>query len=128
MSRLANYSPDRPLILLTDYSPHAGGGGAVILRSFIDPETRRSIVWVTLTPGGDTHASPTADERVVVLKGGPKAIVPRTRRSIFRDTLILSRRLAEEVRKIAQEHRARAYLDRHAWRRRPDCVPPCKSW
>jgi hypothetical protein len=107
MSRLANYAPDRPLILLTDYSPHAGGGGAVILRSFMDPETRRSIVWVTLTPGGDDATSPTADERVVVLKGGPEATVPRTRRSIFRDTLILSRRLAEEVRKIAREHRAR---------------------
>ncbi len=107
MSRLANYSPDRPLILLTDYSPHAGGGGAVILRSFIDPKTRRSIVWVTLTPGGDSTTSPTADERVVVLKGGPEVTVPRTQRSIFRDTLILSQRLAEEVRKIAQEHRAR---------------------
>ena len=99
--------PDHPLILLTDFSPDAGGGDAVILRNFMDPETRRSIVWVTLTPGGVSATSPTIDERVVVLKGGPKATVPRKRRSIFRDSTTLSRRLAEEVRKIAQEHRAR---------------------
>ena len=79
----------------------------MILRNFLDRETRRSIVWITLAPGADSATSPIADARVVVLKGGPEAIVPRTRRSIFRDTLFLSRRLAEEVRKIAQEHRAR---------------------
>ncbi len=107
MSCLTSYTPDHPLILLTDFSPDAGGGDAVILRNFMDPETRRSIVWVTLTPGGVSATSPTIDERVVVLKGGPKATVPRKRRSLFLDSTTLSWRLAEEVRKIAQEHRAR---------------------
>ncbi len=81
----------------------------MILRNLMDQETRRSVVWITLTPEGDPTTAPNAHERVVVLKGGPEATVSRTRRSIFRDTLTLSRRLAEEVLKIAREHRARAF-------------------
>ena len=128
MSGLTNYAPDRPLFLLTDYSPDAGGGGAVILRNLMDQQTRRNIVWLTLTPEGDKATSPTGDERVVVLKGGPEATASRTRRSIFRDSLILSRRLAEEVREDRARISGTRHLDRHARCRRSDCVSPCKIW
>ncbi len=82
MPVLTNYDPDHPLVLLTDFPPHAGGGGAVILRSLMDQATRRSIVWMTLTPGGDRGTSPSAGERVVVLTGGARATPPRAHRSI----------------------------------------------
>ena len=37
---LTRYTADRPLALLTDWPPDAGGGGAVILRSLLGPEDR----------------------------------------------------------------------------------------
>ena len=37
---LTRYTADRPLALVTDWPPDAGGGGAVILRSLLGPEDR----------------------------------------------------------------------------------------
>lgn len=107
MSGLTNYSHDRPLILLTDYSPRFGGGGAINLRSVMDPETRSRIVWVTLTPDGEVSPPAGENERVVVLKGGMGATVPRVSRSLFQDTAFKSAQLAQEVLSIARSCSAR---------------------
>src|SRR5205807_6488618 len=49
-SGLSAFSPDRPLLLLSDFSPEMAGGGAVILNSLLTAEDRERIVWVTLSP------------------------------------------------------------------------------
>jgi glycosyltransferase involved in cell wall biosynthesis len=108
MARLENYDPDRPLILLTDYSPRFGGGGATNLRSVLDPEARRRVIWATLEPDPSPGSAIDPDEPVIHLRGGPGA-VPRASRSIWKDMTSLSRPLADELIEIARRHRARGF-------------------
>lgn len=102
---LASYSPERPLVLLTDYPPHAGGGGAVILRSLIGDADRGRILWLSLSPesAGGTSAGPSQ----ALQTGSARFASLLKRRSVLTDSL-LSARLAAEVRAIAKERRAQA--------------------
>lgn len=101
-SGLSSYSPEQPLVLLTDYPPDTGGGGAVILRSLLGPEERRSIVWMSpMAPSDPAAAGP----NVVTLKRGSQG---KGRRSIAADTTIYANKLAAEVLDEAKKHNARA--------------------
>jgi hypothetical protein len=101
---LLNYSPERPLLLLTDYEPETPGGGAVILRSLLRPGDRERIVWLTLA----RPANPSADGpgATVFLKQGSAG--RGRRRSLFRDSTVLARALADEVLDEARRRNARA--------------------
>ena len=109
MSRPPDTSAEPSLILLTDFPATARGGGAVILRSLLDEELTRRVVWVTLTPEGEGPTDPSVAGRTVALNGGVKKTSPRTSRSLVMDSTLLSRKLAEEVRQIARAHRAAGY-------------------
>jgi hypothetical protein len=102
---LSNYSPERPLILLTDHPPRAGGGGAVILRSLIGEADRARILWLSLSPDkpGTTPDGPSQALR----SGSARVASLLKRRSMLTDS-ILAAQLAAEVRAIAAERKARA--------------------
>jgi hypothetical protein len=94
---MARYSPDRPLILITDYPPDAPGGGAVILRSLLEPEDRRRVLWLSPSPSADAPAT---------LRAGSSG---RGRRSPGLDQTIYARALADEALAIARRRGARAF-------------------
>lgn len=93
---LSAFSSERPLLLLSDFSPDAQGGGAVILRSLLSAEDRRRIVWVTLSE----HRSHAED--VVI------SLAPRRGRSPVQDATTRGRALRRAVRKIMADRGARA--------------------
>ncbi len=103
MSDLSGFTPDRPLVLVTDYPPDTAGGGAVILRSLLGPEDRARIVWVTLAAPADP-ASAGRDGPVVVRPGVPAS----PRRSQFLDCTRRAGPLAEGVLNVARRRGARA--------------------
>ncbi len=94
---LARYSPDRPLVLITDYPPDAPGGGAVILRSLLGPEDRRRVLWLSPSPSADAPAT---------LRAGSSG---RGRRSPALDQTIHAWALADEALAIARDRSARAF-------------------
>ncbi len=99
---LVGYSSECPLMLLTDFPPETGGGGAVILRSLLGPAELEEIVW--LTP-----SRPRAQGRNVVwLKRGSAARTPRLGRSLWLDSTVMAGDLADEVLAIARERGAQA--------------------
>lgn len=102
---LVNYSPERPLILLTDYPPRAGGGGAVILRSLIGEADRGRILWLSLSPDAP---GATSDGPSQVLQSGSGRFASLLRRRSMLTDSILGARLAAEVRAIAAERKAGA--------------------
>ena len=68
---LSAFGPDRPLLLLSDFSPETAGGGAVIIKSLLTPEDRERIVWLTLSP-----LKRQADDSVVSLAAaGPRSLL-----------------------------------------------------
>jgi hypothetical protein len=109
MPLLENYAPDHPLILLTEYSPRFAGGGAVNLRSVLDPENRRRVLWTSLEPDPSPGSPPDPDEPVAYLKGGPGDRPPRRRRSTWGDATIRSRALADELIELARARGARGF-------------------
>jgi len=94
---VADFSPGRPILLLTDYSPDAGGGGAVILRSLLGSKEREGVLWLTLTPPNQVA------ENIITLRSGSAG---RGNRSVGKDTTIYAGALAREVLKIADERNA----------------------
>jgi hypothetical protein len=101
-AKLEGYSPEQPLLLLTDFAPETPGGGAVILRSLLGAADREKIVW--LTP-----SRPRAENAGTVwLKRGSAARTPKLGRSLWLDHTLMAGDLAEEVLAIAQARRARA--------------------
>jgi hypothetical protein len=94
---LGQFSPERPLILITDYPPDAPGGGGVILRSLLDPEDRRAVLWLSPSPSNDAPAT---------LQAGSSG---RGRRSLGLDQTIHARRLTDEALSIARERNARGF-------------------
>jgi len=96
---LASYSPAEPLLLFTDFAPDFAGGGAVILRSLLPKDHRRSLLWVSPSPG-----SARASGRVAELSVGK---VDHTgRRSTLLDMTVFARSLSREL--LAQAAAARA--------------------
>ena len=99
---LTRYTADRPLALLTDWPPDAGGGGAVIFRSLLGPEDRARIVWMSPTPPTDPDA---AGPNVVALRAGSAG---RGRRSVGLDSTVYAGPLAREALTVAEARGARA--------------------
>ena len=97
---LHRYGPARPLTLLTDYAPDAGGGGAVILRSLLGPDERDRMVWMSPTPPSDPTA---AGPGSITLGAG------RGRRSIGMDSTLHAGKLAREAIRVAEDRGARAF-------------------
>lgn len=92
---LTAFSSDRPLLLLTDFSPGAKGGGAVNIRSLLTPEDRKRILWATLSPLA------TDQQREVSLAGaGP--------RSVLRDSTVRVHKLRREVERVMRSHNSPA--------------------
>jgi hypothetical protein len=105
MNELTGYSPERPLLLVTDYPPTLGGGGAVILRSLLDGAARARMVWASpsIEPG-DASQGPGA----VALTAGSRRFSPWLRsRSIIVDSLVAGR-LAREIDALAAARNAAA--------------------
>ncbi len=94
---LTRYTADRPLALLTDWPPDAGGGGAVIFRSLLGPEEREKIVWMSPSPSSDPDA--------VFLRAGSAG---RGRRSVGLDSTVHAGALAREALAEAEARGARA--------------------
>jgi hypothetical protein len=107
---LDGYTPDRPLLLVTEYSPDATGGGAVILRGLLRAEDRARVVWLSLTrPAGGTGAGDRDGWAGLALLGrGSAGRRPGAQRSRWLDSTVLARPIAEEVLAIAGRERARA--------------------
>jgi glycosyltransferase involved in cell wall biosynthesis len=105
MVNLSAYSPERPILLVTDYPPDAGGGGAVILRSLLSAEDRARVVWAS--PSLDPGASSRADGGVPLVQGSHSLARWLRRRSVTVDSL-LSPRLATEIEDLARRRNATA--------------------
>src|SRR5438093_7415928 len=105
MADLSAFSPDSPLLLVTDYPPDAGGGGAVILRSVLTAEDRARIVWAS--PSLDPGAASRADGGVPLVQGSHSLARWLRRRSVTVDSL-LARRLATEIEELARRRNAAA--------------------
>jgi hypothetical protein len=101
MSELSSYSPERPLILVTDYSPDVGGGGAVILRSLLGAADRGRILWLSpsLAPGTNQP------DRIALAQGSHGLAPWLKRRSVTVDS-VLAGRLASEIATIASQRNA----------------------
>jgi hypothetical protein len=99
---LTRYTPDRPLALVTDWPPDAGGGGAVIFRSLLGPEDRERIVWMSPQPPSNPD---TAGPNVVTLRSGSSG---RGRRSVGLDSTVYAAPLAREVLAEAEARGAQA--------------------
>ena len=102
---LEQYSQDRPLLLLTDFAPSMGGGGAVILRSLLRERDRERMVWGSplLAPGDDGASAGTLPLRT------PAGRLRRWlgRRSLTVDSLF-SGAIADDVATSARNLNARA--------------------
>jgi hypothetical protein len=99
---LTRYTADRPLALLTDWPPDAGGGGAVIFRSLLGPEERERIVWMSPSPPNRPDAAGPND---VFLRNGSAG---RGRRSVGIDSTLRADALAREALAEAESRGARA--------------------
>jgi hypothetical protein len=105
MADLSAYTPDRPLLLVTDYPPTAGGGGAVILRSLLGAQERERILWASPSIPDDGAA---ASGGGVPLRRGSRSLARwLSRRSLTVDSL-LAGRLADEIDELARWRNARA--------------------
>lgn len=104
---LTSYSPEAPLLLLTDWPPDAGGGGAVILRSLLGPEERSRIVWASLqAPRSSAFSEDGAGGRLVTLQRGTAS--RSVGRSMLLDAIRDAEPLADEVADLASSTGARA--------------------
>ena len=99
---LSAYSPEAPLLLLTDWPPDAGGGGAVIFRSLLGPDERSRIVWASLRA---PTTEPGPGERVVTLQSGTAGRPGG--RSMLLDSARYAGPLADEVAELARSVNAR---------------------
>lgn len=97
---LKNFSPEHPLILLTDYPPDVAGGGAVILRDLLGPEERERVIWASLTPSQSTVLNSHG------LQSGSAGSAGN--RSIVLDSTVHARALTNEVEQLVRDRHARA--------------------
>ena len=103
---LDRYSPEHPLMLVTEYPPDATGGGGVILRGLLTPSERLKIVWLTLSPFDPKAAEGWGG--MILLRQGSAGRRADGRRSLWRDSTVLHRAIAEEILEIARASGARA--------------------
>lgn len=102
---LSNFSPEHPLLLITDYPADTGGGGAVILRSLLSQENRKKVIWLSLS--GATKSNPEIWTGHYRLNQGSAGIISSARRSIFLDSTWFARSLALEILDIARERQGK---------------------
>jgi hypothetical protein len=100
---LTRFSPDEPVLLVTDYPPDTPGGGAVILRSLLDGLGRDRVVWASFASAADPGAAATS--RVEVLSSGSAG---RGRRSLWLDSTVHAGALARELAALAERRSAGA--------------------
>jgi hypothetical protein len=105
LDHLTSYSPENPILLVTDFAPDAGGGGAVILRSLLDQSNRRRLIWASPLMG-DTRSSTSGDD-VALLAASYHFSTLLRRRSVTVDSL-LAGALADEIAGLALRRNARA--------------------
>jgi hypothetical protein len=94
--KLTAFSPERPLVLLTDFPPDHQGGGAVILKSLLTPDDRRRMVWVTLS-----RYEPQPGPRVI-------SLAPPRYRSLLQDGTVRTAELRRETHAVIREYSAAA--------------------
>jgi hypothetical protein len=102
---LERYSAGTPLLLLTDYAPSVGGGGAVILRSLLAGSVRERVLWASPAITGELRPLELG------LRQGSLGLPPILGRPVTRSVTLdglLSWRLAQEIESAARQHRARA--------------------
>jgi hypothetical protein len=105
MDQLTQYSPDRPLLLVTDYPLDLGGGGAVILRSLLGATDRAGLIWAC--PSLRPDSPPGLGGGQVLLQGSHRFGRLLRRRSLTVDALSAGR-LANEISEIARQQNAAA--------------------
>jgi hypothetical protein len=105
LDQLTSYSPENPLLLVTDFAPDAGGGGAVILRSLLDSPDRRRLVWAS--PSLDSALPSGLGDDTAVLGASHRFSAWLRRRSVTIDSL-LAGALADEITALALRRKARA--------------------
>jgi hypothetical protein len=103
---LDSYSPERPLVLLTEYAPDATGGGAVILRGLLTPSERAKVVWLTLSRFAPRAAAGWGG--MELLGQGSAGRKPGASRSLWLDATVYTRSIANEVCDVARSRNARA--------------------
>ena len=103
---LERFRDDRPLVLVTEYPPDAGGGGAVILRGLLGPGDRAKVVWLSLSKAGaDAAPGFLAAE---LLKSGSAGRRVDGRRSLWLDSTRHAGRVADEIASTARRFHAGA--------------------
>ncbi|MEA5575966.1 hypothetical protein [Anabaena sp. UHCC 0451] len=102
---LSTFSPEHPLLLITDYPADTGGGGAVILRSLLSQQEREKVIWLSLS--GATQSDPALWKGHHRLTQGSSGMISSARRSIFLDSTWFAGNLAAEILDIAKERQAR---------------------
>jgi hypothetical protein len=105
LDQLTSYSPENPLLLVTDFAPDAGGGGAVILRSLLDGPDRRRVIWAS--PTLDSIQSSSFGAGVAFLTASHRLSAWLRRRSVTVDSLVAGA-FADEITALALRRRARA--------------------
>jgi hypothetical protein len=105
LDQLTSFSPESPLLLVTDFAPDAGGGGAVILRSLLDQPDRRRLIWAS--PLVDAARSTSLGVDVALLSATHRFSAWLRRRSVTVDSLLASA-LADEITALALARRASA--------------------
>ncbi|HLX62135.1 MAG TPA: hypothetical protein VKX17_12715 [Planctomycetota bacterium] len=98
------FTKANPLLLLTEFSADAGGGGAVIVRSLLRGLDREGVSWLTLSGRASLDTAKWPEQ--TRLKSGSAGRKPGYQ-SRFKDSFFYSKALAEEVLRIAAERNAR---------------------
>jgi len=101
---LSTFSPQNPLLLVTDYPADTRGGGAVILRSLLRDKEREKVIWVSLS--GSATSDPTYWNGHYRLNQGSAGRISPARRSIFLDSTWFARNLASEILEMAKARQA----------------------
>jgi hypothetical protein len=101
-----HFTPDRPLILFTDFPADVGGGANVIINGLLSDDDYKGIIRVS--PCALSQPGARRDRQCITLLTGSYGRSGGRRRSWFRDTIWHAPALAQEVSRIAKERNAQA--------------------